>query len=375
MSTTNNHTVNISSRWYRNKVWDIETMTIDLPVSLANMVEAGQLEHAVAFRNVRVKDGCCIELHGCCSSRDDARQRVMRAARAFRVFGVAGLRAATKAERDEMERRLEGLPGQRVNSASWISIASGAWVFCRLHTRPGKRCARHVGTRQHRGAPRSRVGERMAAWVTIPHLFCGDQETAAALAASLGEIHADGPVKWTGTSQPYIKLVKRSRASAIMLEHHQEVGPILAALCVSRLPQSAAKDVRAVRRVLRDRLERVCSGAEPVLIYGSDCTAKAIGDQAGQIAATDRVVSIWRPPAASVMQRWWRCDVRGHGLVGRAARATNAAPGRVGCVASPSNRSRPLPAFLWLMVSAAAPMVEASGHFVMHGGRSVTAIG
>lgn len=296
MSTTTNH-IYISSRWYRNKVSAIETMAIDVPVTVASMVKSGQMENIHTLRNARVDGGDRIELRGCSTSQDDAQQRVLRAAFALRFLAATGLRTVTLAERDDMHGRLQGLPGQRVNSGAWINIESGTWVIANS-TLDAVSDARATWARAN-GLAHIAPGWANV-WTpgaTIPHLFCSDVATAEVLVEILYKIHADGVLVWTGTSTPYVKPikaepVKRSRAPILTAEQHQEIGPILAALCASRLPQSAAKDVRAVRRALRGRLEHECSGADPVLIYGGDCTTEAIGDRAEQIAAIDRAVSV-----------------------------------------------------------------------------------
>lgn len=298
MSDSSNHTVHVSARWYRNKVSAIETMTIELPATLAAMVDARQMENTHSLRNARVTGEDRIHLHGCLTSQDDARQCILRARRAIRFLCATGLRSATTAERECLEKRLQGLPGTRVNSSAWINIDSGAWVFADS-TRDPVTDARATWARKNGVAHIAPGWENV--WppgVTIPHLFCADAATSAALSARLGEIHADGPMIWNGTSTPYIKPVKvapmkRSRAPTMSLEQHLEVGPKLAALCASRLPRLVAKEIGDVRYELGELMPAEHSGQKcgPVY-YSHGKPLLTIDDRAEQLAAIDQVVAI-----------------------------------------------------------------------------------
>jgi len=291
------HIVHITAKWTHRGVSGRETMAVELPVELERMIEVRQLQHSRVLRGACVDHAGRLEVRGNQKGQQPARDHVVRAARLLRFLAHTSLRPATAEETARTCKLLDVAPCQRTVAAVWMHDATGAWVA--PITTPNADAAR---------CKANGIAYLPPGWSnvwgansTVPGLFCSDQATAAALTESLGVLHADGPLVWTGQSGT-IERTDRTAPDApaathpgrsMPLERHVDVAQILAALCASRILQQAASSIRDVRRELAEWLRREHPSAECGAIYASrNKTATPIDGRAEQIQALEQVLQI-----------------------------------------------------------------------------------
>lgn len=290
------HPVYLTAYWKERGGDGRETLTVQLPKPLLNILARHQVEHAKGLAFFRLESPDHLERRIDVDSQSQAHQALFDAARTLRFMAATNLRPTTTLKQLRPMEVFQDLPG-RDHESHWIDLETGAWVYMdEPYEKPemDKRSVWALAQRLHLISPTWEGLHNPG--VARPHLFCADQAHAARLKEQLGQLQAcvSQPV-WDGESAPYFSQFispareatgKRPRSRSMPayrgierngalpygahkggqeslwrpavrmpLELHLTIGPLLHSLDTSRVPGRQRRVIGHIRSTLDDWLQ------------------------------------------------------------------------------------------------------------------------
>jgi hypothetical protein len=339
------HPVYLSAYWrQRDGRAGCETLRLLLPAPLSAFGTAAALRRARNLDGFKLEFSDHLEREVNLETQGDARLVVLAAARTLKFMAATGLQPASRALEDKLWARFHSLPG-RDHGSCWVDATSGEGVFLN----------EPYGHASNAGASL----DGLLAWVdaaglqlvdtaweglyspgsTRPFLYTETLALASRLQQQLNGLPAERPTgespAWTGRSgayEPFVSLERerqgrprrprpepaqrgvvragalpygaprggmRSRwrpAKPMPLPSHLTIGPLLAALSNSDLPEVASRRLREVRTDLDDWLQMEYPGDKMTdeqfrAAYYGEYRAP-IATRTAQLAAVDRILAL-----------------------------------------------------------------------------------
>lgn len=271
-------------------------------------------------------------------TQGDARFALIAASRTLSFMAVTGLRPASQRLESKLWPLFNSLPG-RDHPSCWVDSETEEWVF--LNEPYGPAAASDAVMGQILAwATAAGLGLVVPRWEglyspgsTRPFLFCSSNELGLRLKRQMDTLANHDGTAWDGLSYAYEPFVSPARdqsakprrarpapaprgvaragalpygatrggmasrwrpATALPLQTHLTIGPLLGALCNSSLPKMAARRLAGLRSELDDWLQMEYPGDKMTpeqfhsAYYGTH--RQSIQDRDAQLAAVDQVI-------------------------------------------------------------------------------------